>query len=412
MLRTLEARLYPTDRQRARLEHYLDVGRTLFNDALEQRKSAYESDKSSLSFYTQCADLTLLRSVSKVIAGVPLAVERDAIIRVDLAFRHFFRRIREDNVKAGFPRFKAWQRWNSFSIHRPGKCVHDRRIYVSGVPGTIKARNVQYTDGAIKQLRVVRRAGKWFAQLVVDDGKQLPSPASITSCVGIDVGLKTFATMSNGDTIKNPRFARKTERNLAHAQRDVARKVKGSRNHRKAVNRLQRVYERVANLRSNFTHHASKEIVSNHQFIAVEDLKISDMVNGRFAKGIMDAAWGQFTQRLAYKAEEAGCTFVRVEPRGTTQECSQCGTVVPKDISVRVHACPLCGLTIDRDLNAARNVLQRALKDATSGVGRTHGNACGGVGCDLSETGSPKQDTTISHKRATRDGQPDTRPAA
>jgi transposase len=103
---------------------------------------------------------------------------------------------------------------------------------------------------------------------------------------------------------------------------------------------------------------------------------------------------------------------VRVEPRGTTQECSQCGTVVPKDISVRVHACPLCGLTIDRDLNAARNVLQRALKDATSGVGRTHGNACGGVGCDLSETGSPKQDTTISHKRATRDGQPDTRPAA
>lgn len=400
MLRTLEARLYPTDRQRARLEHYLDVGRTLFNDALEQRKSAYDADGSSLSYMTQTADLTILRSVCPTLSSVPVEIERDALRRVDLAFQRFFHRVKQGTGKAGFPRFKAWQRWNSFSVQSPGKCVRGERIRVSGVPGTIKARNVQYTEGTIKQLRVVRRAGKWFAQLVVDDGAQLPEPVPITSCVGIDVGLKTFATMSNGDTITNPRFARKAEQKLTHAHRDVSRKIKGSRNRRKSINRLQRVYERVANLRSNFTHHASKEIVSKHQLIAVEDLKIPDMTNGRFAKGILDAAWGQFTQRLAYKAESAGCTFARVEPRGTTQECSQCGTVVPKDISVRIHACPICGLTIDRDLNAARNVLQRALKDATSGVGRTHGNACGGVGCDLSETGSPNR--TLPYIRSRR----------
>ena len=394
MLRTFEARIYPTDCQLARLEHYLDVGRTLFNDALEQRKSAYEADKMSLSLYSQYADLTILRSVCPTLADVPILIERDAIRRVDLAFKHFFRRVKQGTGKAGFPRFKPWQRWNSFSIYDPGKCVRGERIRVSGVPGTITARNIQYTDGTIKQLRVVRRSGKWFAQLVVDDGRPVPESVPIASCVGIDVGLKTFATMSNGDTIANPRFASKAERKLARAQRAVSRKVNGSRNRRKAVGRLQRVYERVANLRSNFTHHISKEIVSKHQFIAVEDLKITEMVGGRFAKGIMDAAWGQFTQRLCYKAEEAGCTFVRVEPRGTTQECSQCGTVVPKDISVRVHLCPSCGLTIDRDLNAARNVLQRALKGATSGVGRTHGNACGGEGCLAREAGSPKQDTT------------------
>lgn len=389
MLRTLTARLYPSTSQVARLEHLLDVGRTIFNDALEQRIAAYEFDKSSLSYMTQTADLTILRSVCPTLADVPAWIERDALRRVDLAFKHFFRRVRESSGKAGFPRFKAWQRWNSFSIQSPGQCVRDKHIRVAGVTGTIRARNIQYTEGAIKQLRIVRRAGKWFAQLVVDDGQQTPAAVPIMSCVGIDVGLKTFATMSNGDTIANPRFARKAERKIAHAQRAVSRKVKGSRNRRKAVNRLQQVYERVSNLRSNFTHHASKEIVTQYQFIAVEDLEITDMVGGRFAKSILDAAWGQFTQRLAYKAESAGCIFVRVEPRGTTQECSQCGTVVPKDIRVRVHSCPSCGLTIDRDLNAARNVLQRALMDATSVAGRANGNACGGLGCEPREAGSP-----------------------
>jgi putative transposase len=335
-----------------------------------------------------------------VLSGVPLNIERDALRRVDLAFRHFFRRVREGAGKAGFPRFKAWQRWNSFSIHRPGKCVRGNRVYVSGVQGTVKARNVQYTEGTIKQLRVVRRADKWFAQLVVDDGKPLPPSVPIDSCVGIDVGLKAFASMSNGDVIDNPRFAGRAERKIAHMHRLVSRKVKGSRSRRKAINCLQLAYERVANLRSNFTHHASKEIVSKHQFIAVEDLNVGSMVHGRLGKSILDAAWGQFTQRLAYKAESAGCTFVRVEPRGTTQECSQCGETVPKSLSVRVHSCPSCGLTIDRDLNAARNVLQRALKEATSGAGRAIGNACGGEGCLSREAGSQRQGTTLQHPTA------------
>jgi len=389
MLRTMTARLYPTPAQQSRLEHLLDVGRQLFNASLEQRIVAYEADKTSLSYMTQTADLTILRSVMPTLADVPSKIERDALRRLDLAFQHFFRRVREGKCKAGFPRFKAWQRWNSFSIQSPGKCVRGKRIRVSGVNGPIKARNVQYTKGTIKQLHVVRRAGKWFAQLVVDDHREVPQPVPIHSCVGIDVGLKTFATMSNGDTIDNPRFARKAKRKLAHAHREVSRKVKGSRNFRKAVNRLQRVYERVANLRSSFTHHASKEIVSKHQFIAVEDLNVNGMVQGRLGKSILDAAWTQFTQRLAYKAEEAGGLFIRVNPSGTSQECSQCGQTVPKSLSVRVHRCPSCGLVVDRDLNAARNVLQRALNGATSGVGRTHGNACGGEGCLVRETGSP-----------------------
>jgi putative transposase len=399
MLRTIEFRLYPTGLQRARLEYYLDVGRSLFNDALEQRKASYEADKSSLSFYTQCAELAIFRSMSSVLTGVPSSVERDALRRLDFAFKNFFRRVQEGAAKAGFPRFKTWRRWNSFSIPEPGRCVRGGRVYVSGMKGTIRARNIQYVEGKAKYLRVVRRAGKWFAQLAIDDGKPLPPPVPIFSCVGIDVGLNVFATMSNGDVVENPRFARKAERKIAHAQRTVARRVSGSRGRSKAVVCLQRLHERVANLRSNFTHHASKEIVSKHQFIAVEDLNIANMARGWLSKSIVDAAWGQFMQRLAYKAEEAGCTFVRVNPNGTSQECSQCGTVVQKNIGVRVHSCPLCGLTIDRDLNAARNVLQRALKEATSGAGRAIGNACGGEGCLVSEAGSLVSDATKTTKK-------------
>jgi putative transposase len=175
--------------------------------------------------------------------------------------------------------------------------------------------------------------------------------------------------LSDGDTIANPRFGKKLSRTLAHAHRNVSRTVKGSKNRCKAVARLQRVYVKISNARSNFMHHASKKIVSEHQLIAVEDLNVSDMTRGRLAKSILDACWSQFTWQLSYKAESAGAIFLRVDPGGTSQECSGCGQVVPKDLSIRVHRCS-CGLTIDRDLNAARNVLKRALHNSAPAAGR------------------------------------------
>ncbi len=381
MLRTLTSRLYPTPSQEERLRHYLEVGRTLYNAALEQRREFYEDEGKGLTFYSQTIDLTELRAVSPILQTTPVQIERDALRRLDLAFRHFFRRVKEGNGrKPGYPRFKAAQRWNSFAMLEPGKVVYGSRIRVSGVDGKIKTRNLRVPEGeyAIKQQRIVLRAGKWYCQIVVDDGRLPPPLLPVHSAVGIDLGLKSFAVASDGQVVENPRFARPATRKLARAHRVVSRRKKGSRNRRKAVNRLQRVYARVADLRSNFTHHLSKEFAGKHQLIAVENLNVGGMVQGWLGKSILDAAWSQFTFRVAFKAESAGGRVVFVNPSGTSQDCSQCGQTVPKLLAVRVHRCPHCGLVLDRDLNAARNVLQRALRFVASAPGRGGGNACGG----------------------------------
>ena len=353
--------LHPSRLQADRLDRFLFVGRIAFNRGLESRKHWYATSGKALTLYEQFGDLTAMRGADEFWSDVPVQVERDALRRLDKAYKAFFRRIKNGESKPGFPRFKGRNRWHSFAIQDCGQVIKNARIRVSGVDGLIRCRNLRPVVGEIVEQRIVRRSDKWFCQLVIDDGKVAPPPVPIKSAIGIDVGLTTFATLSNGDTIANPRFGTKLARVLAHAHRNVSRTVKGSHNRRKVVARLQRVYLKVSNSRSNFTHHASKKIVSEHQLIAVEDLNVANMVRGRFAKSILDACWSQFIWQLAYKAEEAGCAFVRVNPEGTTQECSRCGQTVPKDLSVRVHACPSCGLVLGRDHNAAINVLQRAL---------------------------------------------------
>lgn len=365
--------LLPTPTQSARLFHFLQVGRKLYNHSLEQRIKYYRETGESLSKYTQTADLTILRAVSPSLADVPVMIERDALDRLDKAFINFFRRCKEGDAKPGFPRFKGRNRWNSFGIANPGKVIRvGNRIHVAGIDTPIKARNVRIPEGKIKQLRIVHRAGKWYAKLTIDDGLQPPAKTPIVSSIGIDVGLESFATFASGEKIANPRFGRKLAKKLRRAHQRVSRRVKGSNNRRKAVRLLQRVYAKIADARWNFTHHLSKRIVREYDLIAVEKLNISGMVRGRLAKSILDAAWGQLLFQLSYKAESAGKTFCAVNPNGTSQDCHQCGNKVVKDLSVRVHSCPSCGLSMDRDENAAKNILARACSG-----GRPQTNGCG-----------------------------------
>lgn len=231
------------------------------------------------------------------------------------------------------------------------------------------------SQGKIKEQRIVHRAGKWFCQLVVNDGLVAPPLVPVKSAIGIDLGLKSFAVFSTGEEIANPRFYRKMERKLARTTRTLSRAKKGGKNRHKVIHRLQRLYLHIADQRWNFTYHLSKRIISEHQLIAVEKLNISGMIKGRFAKSILDAAWGQLLWQLSYKAEKAGCLTVEVDPRGTSQDCSGCQERVQKDLSVRVHRCPKRGLQLDRDHNAALNILQRALSAPAPGRGVR--KACG-----------------------------------
>jgi len=184
-----------------------------------------------------------------------------------------------------------------------------------------------------------------------------PGPA-----VGLDVGLEKFAALSDGSVIENPRYLRKTEKRLKHAHRALSRKQKASRNRKKARLKVARLHAKIRSQRRDFLHKASRRLVNTYSMVAVEDLAVRNMVkNHHLAKSISDAGWSEFLTMLCYKAEEAGSRVVKVNPSGTSQECSRCGTTVAKDLSVRLHKCPHCGLVVDRDVNAARNILARAI---------------------------------------------------
>lgn len=359
-------RLYPSRLQEARFERYLLAGRVCFNRALSASIDWYKRSGKSLHYAAHCSDLTALRQADSFWSDVPLQVQRDALRRLDKAYKAFFRRLKAGQ-NPGFPRFKGRNRWEGFSIQACGRVVKNNRIRVSGVNGLVRARNLRPIEGDIVEQRIVRKSGKWFCHLVVDEPSKLVN-APQKPAVGIDVGLKSFAVLSDGKTIDNPRFGRLAVRKLAHYHRRLSRTKKGSANRRKAISRLQRVYFKIQNLRHNFTHHASRRITNEYGLIAIENLNVSGMVRGRLAKSILDACWSMFTSQLAYKAAEAGGAVVRVNPAGTTQDCSQCGQVVQKDLSVRVHKCD-CGCVLDRDLNAARNILKRALIEYPASVG-------------------------------------------
>jgi len=366
----MNIRIYPNKRQRRRMETYLRIGCLIYNHYLEKKINTYKETKQSISRFDQTSDLTQWRKKENDIRDIPAKVERDAINRLDNAFKRFFCNLKDKKAKPGFPRFKSARRWHSFSISQPYKCVQNGRISILRIDGLIRCRNLRSVQGTIKVQRIVLKAGKWYCHLIIEDGIQEPEKRPIKKAVGIDVGLTHFATLSDGSSIENPRFLQKISKELRREHRRVVRRKKGSKRRFKAVLRLQKSHEKLLNHRVNFTHHLSKKLISEYDFIAIEDLDIPKIMKGRLAKHIMDAGWGRLRWQLTYKAERAGCTVVAVDPKGTSQECSQCGQTVSKDLSERIHKCPYCGLVLGRDENAARNILRRAIIQTAPRAGR------------------------------------------
>jgi putative transposase len=211
--------------------------------------------------------------------------------------------------------------------------------------------------------------GNWYACFSCKV-EAAPLPV-VEHMVGIDLGLKTFATLSDGSTLQRQRWMKQDAADIARLQRKKERYPIGSRERRKVIRALHHAYRRAANRRTNFAHQASCQLVDTYQLIVFENLDIQDMQsNGQrvLNRNMADVAWGQFVQCTTYKAASAGRVVLRVNPKGTTQLCSGCGAWVPKDLSVRVHVCPYCGLTIDRDLNAALNILARGLASIGAGA--------------------------------------------
>ncbi len=370
---TFKYSLRPTKAQANLLNEQLEICRSVYNSTLAVRKNAYEQRGETLNYYATARLLPIWKSNATDLAKVNAQVLQNVQVRVDLAFQAFFRRVKAGEKEPGYPRFKGKGRYRSLTypqVGAHGGARLDGDLLTLSKVGVVRVKLHRPVEGEIKTVTVSRdSAGKWYACFSCEVEPK-PLPPTYRS-VGIDLGLKTFATLSDGGQVKRQRWMKRDTADIARLQRKKERLPLGSPGRAKAVHALQHAYQRQTRRRDNFAHQESRKLVNAYQFMAFEDLNIQDMQglgNTAVNRSIADVAWGKFVQYTLYKAESAGRAVVLVNPRGTTQECSGCGAVVPKDLSVRVHDCPSCGLKLDRDLNASLNILSRGLATVGAGV--------------------------------------------
>lgn len=354
---TYKFRLYPTRQQIALFEQTLDLCQELYNAALQERRDAWRVNRESVNFAAQSAQLPNTKEARPELHGVYSQVLQDTLHRVDKTFRAFFARVQR-KAKAGFPRFRPRSRYASFTYPQLGFSVQGSKLNLSKI-GKVKVKLHRPIEGKIKTLTVKREAGKWYVCFSIKQ-ETVPLPTNSES-VGVDVGLLSFATLSDGTQIPNPRYYREAQGQLRKAQRKLARRKKGSQRRRKAVQLLQLAHAHVHNQRSDFHHKISHWLVNNYGTIAVEDLNVKGLAGGMLAKSVTDAGWSQFFKFTRYKAENAGREFVEVRPHGTSQTCL-CGADAPKTLSQRWHQCSACGLSAPRDHVSAQLILARGLR--------------------------------------------------
>lgn len=286
-------------------------------------------------------------------------------VRVDLAFQTFFRRVKAGERELGYPRFKGQGRYDSLTYpqHGNGARLDGDRLILAKV-GAVHVVLHRPLDGTPKTVTIIRsRTGKWFACFSCE--ATVKPALECETVVGIDVGLVSFATLSDGTKIGNPRFYRRDEADLRRVQQrnDTAKNAQNWVENAKRKGILARIHQRIANRRADFAHKQSRTLVNIYQVIVFEDLAPQVMGKSRgMRKSIMDVAWSQFIGMTISKAADAGRTVILINPRNTSKECSHCGKLVEKMLSNRIHRCPVCGLVLDRDVNAAINILQRGLQ--------------------------------------------------
>ncbi len=367
MPKSYRYRLKPTKSQVTILERQLELCRFVYNDTLAYRKNAWELEQRTVKRFETQDRLPQLKLEVPELKEVYSLVLQNVALRVELAFKAFFRRVK-NGEEPGYPRFKGKGRYDSLSYTQSGFKLDSEVLSLSKI-GDIKIKLHRPIDGKIKTCTIRRMpTGKWFACFSVEmEDVPLP-PWKDGSVVGIDVGLESFATLSNGEKIANPRFFREEEKELARVQRKLSKAPKGTYERKKALKVVERVHERIANKRTDFSNQVSRKLVNRFGVIVFEDLDIKNMLkNHHLAKSISDVAWGMLVKSTESKAAYAGSKVVLVDPKYTSQMCSRCGQIVEKDLCERTHSCSECGLSMDRDLNAAINILRLGMQSLRKG---------------------------------------------
>jgi putative transposase len=402
-LKAYKYRLYPNKEQTEKLHWMLDRCRELYNSALQERRDAYEmlvkrhpnyydeatrtllTHKHAITYNQQATQLPEIKEIRPEYHDIHSQVLQDVLRRVKKAYDHFFRRVKEGKTP-GYPRFQGQGRYDSFTYPQSGfSLTEDNRVCLSKM-GTLKVKlpkgkKANPPTGLMKTCTVKREGPHWFIVFTCEVEYEIVSHPS-EEAVGIDLGLLHFATLSDGSTIENPRHVRQGAHKLKKRQEALSRKRRGSKRHRKAAQQVGKVHRHIRNQRKDFHHKEARKLVTQYQTIVFEKLHPANMSkrpkpkqdeesghylpNGASAKAglntsILDAGWGQFQQICKNKAECAGSRVLFVSPKDTSQLCSTCGARVHKELEQRWHACS-CGCSLDRDHNAARNILKRGLQ--------------------------------------------------
>ena len=360
MLKAFRYRLCPTKAQETELFNQLRLCRNLYNAGLEERIGAYKKKKETLNYYDQANKLGEVKEALPEYKGVYSQVLQDVLKRLDKAYQAFFRRVKAGQ-KAGFPRFQGRDRYDSFTYPQSGFTVAQdgRTAYFSKI-GNVRIRLNRPLEGKLKTATLIHDCGEWYVSYICQvESRLMPSTGQ---SVGIDVGTTHFLITSDGEFVNNPRHFQNAMTKLRVAQRAVARKPnKRSNTRRKAVKRVAKLHRKVARQRLDFHHKEARKLVNENDLIAHENLNVGGMGRGNLARSIHDVGWSQFFQILAFKAECAGKRVVAVDPRYTSQACSQCGhTEKANRVSQSRFVCRSCGHTMNADHNAAVNILGRA----------------------------------------------------
>ena len=349
--KTYKYRLRLSKNQVEMLDNWINTSRAIYNVALETKINAFQTHKVSLSKFDLMKQLTECRNEFEWVNSVPSQTLQDVVERMDKAYQSFFK-------GGGFPRFARKDRYNSLTF----KSVKQISDCVFKLPkiGTVTIFKDRQPKGTLRRATITKENNKYYISILTMQ-EQNPISLPSDSQVGIDVGLVYFATLSTGKHINNPRHTKRYEKQLRIDSRSLARKMKGSNSRAKQKLKVQKLHTKIHNCRKDFIHKQSSFIVNNFSLIAVEDLKVKNMIKfGHLAKHINDASWSELFSQLEYKSDWYGNTFVKVEPKYTSQTCSNCGHVDSDSrISQSKFVCTNCGFSENADINASKEILKR-----------------------------------------------------
>ncbi|HZR41387.1 MAG TPA: transposase [Ktedonobacteraceae bacterium] len=385
-IKAFKYRIYANKATTEKLQWVLDCCRELYNAALAERKEAWRMAGKSIDYYEQKRDLVEIKEIRPEYKDIASHVLQDVITRIKRTYDAFFRRIK-NGEKPGHPRFQGRNRYTSFCYpDHAGWRLEGKHLHLTKI-GTVKIKLHRQIEGKIKTLTIKREGEHWYAIFSCEvETEKLPVSYEDA---GIDLGITHFAALSDGTFIDNPRHFRKSEKKLASAQQALSRKKRDSHRRKKASARVAKCHRKIRNQRKDFHHKASRKLVNQYQIIAFEDLQTKNLMkrpkpkqdeNGKYLpngasaksglnKSIQDAGWRTFTEMVSAKAACAGRTVIFVDPFKTSQICSQClKEGLHKELDERVHTCVHCGVILDRDTNAAVNILRLGHKSTLGGT--------------------------------------------